>query len=93
MKKKNQLDHIKSSAKIKWTLIQQIIDNEDLRMEFGKEKNASCLKRKRQIIKGIELPNLEKIRLLEQRENYKYVGILEADTIKQVEIKMKAYLR
>ena len=32
---------------------------------------------------GIELPNQEKIRTLGEKENYKYLGILEADIIKQ----------
>ena len=36
---------------------------------------------------GIELPNQEKIRVLGEMETYKYEGILEADTIKQMEMK------
>ena len=40
---------------------------------------------------GIELPNHDKIRTLGENKTYKYFGILEADTIKQVE--MKEYLR
>ena len=40
-------------------------------------------------IKGIELPNQEKIRMLREKETYKYLGILEVDTIKQVEMKEK----
>ena len=35
---------------------------------------------------GIELPNQDTFRKFEGKENYKYLGILEADTIKQVEI-------
>ena len=45
---------------------------------------------------GIELPNQDKIRTLAENETYKYLGILEADTIKQVEMKnkiQKEYLR
>ena len=38
---------------------------------------------------GIELPNQEKIRTLGEKETYKYLAILEADTIKQVEMKEK----
>ena len=44
----------------------------------------------------LELPNEDKIRTLREKENYKYLGILEADTIKQVELKgkiKKEYLR
>ena len=36
-----------------------------------------------------ELPNQDKIRTLGKRETYKYLGILEGDTIKQVEMKEK----
>ena len=32
---------------------------------------------------GMELPNHDKIRTLGENETYKYLGILEADTIKQ----------
>ena len=42
---------------------------------------------KRHLTDGIELPNQDKIRTLAENETYKYLGILEADTIKQVEMK------
>ena len=42
---------------------------------------------KRYMTDGIELPNHHKIRTLEENEAYKYSGILEADTIKQVQMK------
>ena len=51
---------------------------------------------KRHKTDGIELPNQDKIRTLTENETYKYLGILEADTIKQVEIPdkiQKEYLR
>ena len=44
----------------------------------------------------MEIPNQDKIRTLAENETYKYLGILEADTIKQVEMKdkmQKEYLR
>ena len=44
---------------------------------------------KRHLTDGIELPNQDKIRTLAEKETYKYLGILEADTIKQVEMKKK----
>ena len=43
--------------------------------------------RKRHIKEGIELSNQEKIKILGRKETYKYLGILEADTIKEVEMK------
>ena len=45
---------------------------------------------------GMELPNQDKIRTFAENETYKYFGILEADTFKQVEMKdkiHKEYLR
>ena len=38
------------------------------------------------IINGMELPNQDKIWTYGENETYKYLGILEADTIKQVEM-------
>ena len=37
----------------------------------------------------MELLNQDKIRMLGEKETYKYLSILEADTIKQVEMKEK----
>ena len=51
---------------------------------------------KRFMTNRMEISNQDKIRTLEEKETYKYLGILEADTIKQVEIKdkiQKEYLR
>ena len=42
---------------------------------------------KRHLTNGMELSNQDKIRTLEEKETYKYLGILEADTIKQVQMK------
>ena len=42
---------------------------------------------KRQIIQGTELPNQERIRTLREKETNKYLGILEADNTKQMEMK------
>ena len=51
---------------------------------------------KRHLTDGIELPNQDKIRTLGEKETNKYLGILETDTVKQVEMKekiQKEYLR
>ena len=51
---------------------------------------------KRYLTDGIELPNKGKIKTLAENEIYKYLRILEADTVKQVEMKnkiQKEYLR
>ena len=63
---------------------------QDKGMEFGIEKCASLMRSgKRQIAEGIELPNEEIIRTLGEKENYDCMEILEADTIKQAEMKDK----
>ena len=41
--------------------------------------------------KGIEQPNQEKIRTVGEKESYKCLEILEADTIKQMEMKEKIF--
>ncbi len=40
-------------------------------------------------MEGIEMPNQERIRTLEEKENYKYLGILERDDIKETKMKKK----
>ena len=44
---------------------------------------------KRHLTDGIEQQNQYKIRTLAENDTYKYFGILEADTIKQFEMKKK----
>ena len=75
------------------TLIQTIrIYSQDIGMEFGMKNYAMLImkKEKRKTIEGIELSNQESIRILGEKENYKYQRILEADGIKQTEMKEKA---
>ena len=57
-------------------------------MEFGIEKCIQLVLKsdKRHLTEGIEQPNKDKIRTLAENETYKYLEILEADTIKQEEI-------
>ena len=81
------------------TLIHGVrIYSQDIGMEFGIEKCAMLVMKsgKRHLTDGMDLPNQDKIRTLGEKETYKYLGILEADTIKQVEMKdkiQKEYLR
>ena len=58
-------------------------------MEFGIEKCATLVMEKRKIVRsvGIELPDGKVIKSLQEGENYKYLGISEAD--KYLEEKMK----
>ena len=43
------------------------------------------------MMEGIELPNEEHVRTLEEKETYKYLEILEADTILQAVMKKKKF--
>ena len=65
--------------------------SQDTGIEFGKEKCAKLVMKSgnRHTTNGIELPNQDKIRTLGENETYKYLGILEANTIKQVQMKDK----
>ena len=67
-------------------------------MEFGIDKGAMLVMKsgKWHLTDGMDLPNQDKIRTLAENETYKYLAIMEADTIKQVEMKnkiKKKYLR
>ena len=87
------MDDIKLFAKNKkeWeTLIHIVrINSQDIGMEFGIEKCAMLVMKsgKRYMTKGVQLPNQAVIRMLGEKETYKYLEILEADTIKQQEMK------
>ena len=74
------------------TLIQAVrIYSRGIGMEFDIEKCAMLVMKsgKRYMTGGMELPNLDKIRTLGENETYKYLCNLEADTIKQVQMKDK----
>ena len=67
-------------------------------MEFGIEKCAMQVMKssKGHLTDGLELPSQDKIRTLGEKETSKYLVILEAESIKQVEMKdkiKKEYLR
>ena len=86
------MDHIKLFAK-NIRIYSQVIE-----MEFGIENCALLVMKSgnRHLTDGIELLNQDKIRTLAENQTKKYLEILEADTIKQVEMKnkiQKEYLR
>ena len=67
------------------TLIHAVrIYSQDIGMEFGIGKCAMLVMKsgKRHMTDGMELPNHDEIRTLGENETYKYLGILEADSIK-----------
>ena len=89
------MDDIKMFAKHEkeWeTLIHTVrIYSQDIGMEFGIENCATLVMKssKRHLTDGMKLPNQEKIRTLGEKETNKYLGVMEADTIKQDEMKEK----
>ena len=81
------------------SLVQTVrVFSEDIGMEFGIEKCATLLMEKGKTVKsvGIELPGGKVIKSLQERESYKYLGILEADKFLEGKIKFnvsKEYIR
>ena len=87
------INDIKLSAKNEKeleTLIHAVrIHSQDIGIGFSIEKYALLVMKssKRHLTDGMELPNQDKIRTVGENETNKYLGILEADTRKQVEMK------
>ena len=74
------------------------IYHQDIGMEYEIEKCVMLVMKsgKRHRNDGMELPNQDKIRMHGENETYKYLEILEADTINQVQMDdktQKEYLR
>jgi hypothetical protein len=67
------------------------IFSDTIEMEFGLEKCATLSIQRGEIkqAQGIELPNKQTIRSLNLEESYKYLGILQADNIKHMQVKRK----
>ena len=62
------------------TLIQAVkIYRQGTEMEFAREKYAMIMMKTKKchLTEGIELPNQDKTRMLEETETYKYLRILE----------------
>ena len=96
------MDNIKIFAKNEKELETQIqtlrIYSQDIGLEFSIEKCTMLVMKsgKQHMTEGFELQNQVVIRTLGEKETYKYLGILEDDTIKQAEMKekiKKEYLR
>ena len=86
---------MQKNAKELETLIYAVkIYCQDIGMGFDVDKCAILVMKsdKRHMTEGMELPNKDEIRTLGEKENNKYLGILESDTVKEVEMK-KEYLR
>ena len=81
------------------SLVQTVcVFSEDIGMEFGLKKFAMLVMEKGNIVKsvGIELPDGEVIKSLQEGESYKYLGILVTDKFLEVKINLtvsKEYIR
>ena len=64
--------------------------SEAIGMEFGIETCAMLVTEKGKIVKsvGIELPDSEVIKSLQEGESCKYLGILEADNLLEEKMKL-----
>ena len=74
------------------TLIHAVrIYSQVIGIEFGIEKCTMLVMKssKRHLTDRMESPNQDKIRMLGEKETFKFLGILEADTIKHVEMRKK----
>ena len=72
--------------------------SEDIAIEFGIEKCAILVMEKGKIVKsvGIELPDGKLIKLLQECQSYKYLGILDADKFLEQKMRLnfsKKYIR
>ena len=74
----------KNEKELEYLIYAVKIYSHDIGMEFGIEKCTVLVMKsgKRHLTDGMGLPNQVKIRTLREKETYKYLGILEADTIK-----------
>ena len=81
------MDDIKLFSKNKKELKNLIHADRIYRQDIGMQFGIVMKSGKRPMTDGMELPNQDKIRTLGENETYKYLGILEADTIKQVQMK------
>ena len=89
------MDDLKLYSKTEKTLdsfVQTVrIFSTDIKIEFGNEKCTVLVLKRGKVVKseGIKLPDNKKMRSLKENEGYKYLGIPQADQIKQKEIKDK----
>ena len=73
------------------SLVQRVpVFSEDIGMEFGIEKCAMLVMENGKIVKsvGIELPDGNVIKSLQEGESNKYLGILQADKFLEEEMKL-----
>ena len=74
------------------TLINSVrVFSSDINMEFGIEKCGILVMKKGKYAKsdGIKLPNENEIQEIDLEKGYKYLGVLEADVIKDKDMKEK----
>ena len=80
---------MKNNWTIEYTLLEYIVRTLEWNLAWKKCVMLVMKSGKQHLTNGLELPNQDEIRTLGERETYKYLVILEVDTIKQVEKKGK----
>ena len=83
------------TARILGRILETWGDLLSLKLQWKQSANTD-VKNSKGVNNNMEQPNQDKIKTLAENETYKYLGTLEADTIKQVEMKdkiQKEYLR
>ena len=83
--------YCKSEDELKSLIHTVRIFSKDIGMEFGVGKCATVgMKQGKMVVnEGIDLPNGETIKSLEEGESYKYLGVLQCDVVKHAEMKEK----
>ena len=74
------------------SLVQTVrIFTSDIRMEFGIEKCATLIQKRGKVVRsdGFKLPDDKVINSLQDKDGYKYLGILQVDKVKGQEMKEK----
>ena len=102
-RKKNKINHLlymddlklygKSQNDIASLINTVRIYSNDIGMEFGLDKCATITMKRGKLSEGVEveLPEGGEIHQIEDNEEYKYLGVLEADDIKHNKMKEKIY--
>ena len=79
----------KSEKQVDTLLSTVRVFSQDIGMQFGINKCAVLVLKREKVVRceGIEMPNNQVIKSLGEGEGYKYLGMLEADGVKHMEMK------
>ena len=83
--------YAKSEDQIDSLIHSVLIFTDDIKMEFGLSKCTMIVIKRGKLVRseGIKMPDGEVLKSLEEGDEYKYLGVLEADNIKHETMKNK----